>query len=226
MILRRGPDQRRARQLTAAREGPLRDYLAQPFPRASVEHTRLRLLAVDLETTGLDPQRDEILSIGMVPVDGLSIALSGARHMVVRGARSVGQSAVVHGLTDDTVAEGMALADALETVLAALGRRVLLAHHAAIERDFLSAACQRVFGGALPCVSVDTMALEHRLLDPGWGHEPPPGSLRLDAARQHHGLPRYRPHDALTDALACAELYLAQASALARGGRLTLRQLT
>ena len=62
-----------------------------------MEHTRLRLLAVDLETTGLDPQRDEILSIGMVPVDGLSIVLSGARHMVVRGARSVGQSAVVHG---------------------------------------------------------------------------------------------------------------------------------
>ncbi len=225
MIRRRWADRRRARQLDAAPEGPLHDYLSRPLPRPATPLTRLPLLAVDLETTGLDPARDEILSIGFVPVDGLSIVLAGARQMLVRGA-AVGQSATIHGLTDDTVASGLDLADALAAVLEALRGRVLLAHHAAIERDFLGAACQKVYGQPLPCVTVDTLELEHRLLNPGWGQEPPQGSLRLGAARERHGLPRYRSHEALTDALACAELYLAQASELGRGRSLTLRQLT
>lgn len=226
MILRRSPDRRRARQHAAAPEGPLRDYLAVPFPDPATEHTRLSLLAVDLETTGLDPARDAILSIGFVPVDGDRILLSGARSAVVRAGGDVGQSAAVHGLTDDAVAAGVDLPAALADLLAALRGRVLLAHHAALERDFLSAACRTAFGGAFACVSVDTMELEHRLLSPGWGDEPPPGSLRLGAARQRHGLPRYRAHDALTDAIACAELYLAQTSVLAIRGRVTLRRLS
>ncbi len=145
--------------------------------------------------------------------------------MLVRGA-PVGQSATIHGLTDDTVATGLDLAEALAELLAALRGRVLLAQHATIERDFLGAACRRVYGQPLPCVTVDTMALEHRLLDPNWGQELPQGSLRLGAARERHGLPRYRSHEALTDALACAELFLAQTSELGRGRPLTLRQLT
>jgi len=223
MRLRRSPDRRRARQLAHTSEGPLRDYLALPFPDPSEPHTTLRLLAVDLETTGLEPARDHILSIGFVPVDGLRIVLSGARRLVVRSDTEVGQSAAIHGLTDDAVAAGVPLADALAALLAALGGRFLLAHHATIEREFLSAACERVLGGPLPCLSVDTLALEQRLLARGWGDEPPPGSLRLSAARERHGLPRYRSHEALTDALACAELYLAQAADLGRV--LKLRQL-
>ena len=35
-------------------------------------------------------------------------------------------------------------------------------------------------------------------------------AYRLGAARQRYGLPEYRAHDALTDALAAAELFLAQ----------------
>ena len=223
MRLHRSPDRRRARQLAHTTEGPLRDYLSRPFPDPSQPHSTLRLLAVDLETTGLEPARDHILSIGFVPVDGLRIVLSGARQLVVRSDAEVGQSAVIHGLTDDAVAAGVPLADALAALLAALAGRVLLAHHATIEREFLSAACERVLGGPLPCLSVDTMALEQRLLARGWGDEPPPGSLRLSAARERHGLPRYRSHEALTDALACAELNLAQAGDLGRV--LTLRQL-
>lgn len=236
MILRRSPDQRRARQLSAqprggVRDGALRDYLSRPFPPLATDDTSLRLLAVDLETTGLDPDHDQIVSLGFVPVDGTSIVLAGAGQVVVRGSADVGQSAAVHGLTDDTVAAtGVELREALDRLLEALAGRVLLAHHAALEQGFLDVACRRVHGQPLPTLAVDTMALEHRLLTtgwrPGWDREPAQGSLRLGAARARHGLPRYRSHDALTDALACAELYLAQVAEVGRGRPVTLRQLT
>ena len=59
------------------------------------------------------------------------------------------------------------------------------------------------------------LVLERRAVAGGWGSEPEGGALRLWAARERRGLPVYRAHEALTDALACAELYLAQAAELA-----------
>ena len=52
--------------------------------------------------------------------------------------------------------------------------------------------------------------------------------MRLWTARERRGLPVYRAHEALTDALACAELYLAQRAELeaqSPGTTLTLRHV-
>ena len=55
-LFRRTPDERRQRALRSAAPGPLRDYLGVPFPAPSVPLDELPLLAVDIETTGLDPR--------------------------------------------------------------------------------------------------------------------------------------------------------------------------
>jgi hypothetical protein len=86
-------------------------------------------------------------------MDGPRIVLAGAREVVISGAQDdgdgVGQSATVHGLTDDMVEAGVPLADALAELLEALAGRAMLAHFATIEEDFLSAACRSVFGAGL-----------------------------------------------------------------------------
>lgn len=225
MILRRfTPDGRRARAHGNAPPGPLRDYLACPYPDPGTDVSGLRLLAVDVETTGLNPARDRLLSIGFVPLNGLVIDLSGAEHRLVRADRDVGQSAVVHGLTDDLLADGSDLESILEVVLTALTGRLLLAHFTDIEEGFLNAACQRVYGARFRCLSVDTMSLQRQINGVSW-NDAPTGSLRLPACREGLDLPRYRSHNALTDALACAELYLAQVARLGGDRSLTLKQL-
>jgi DNA polymerase-3 subunit epsilon len=169
----------------------------------------LRLLAIDLETTGLDPATDSLLAIGFVPVEDGEIVLAGARRIVVAGAAEVGDSATIHGLTDDDIAAGTPLADALDETLAALDGRALLAHHALIETTFLARACRET-GRQWPAPDVvDTMAAEAGHHE-RWGRPVPPGALRLWAARDRFGLPAYKAHDALMDAIGCAELHLAQ----------------
>jgi DNA polymerase-3 subunit epsilon len=116
----------------------------------------------------------------------------------------------------------MPLVDAVAEVLRAMSGRVLLAHFARIERDFLRIACERAWGSAMPTVIVDTMELHRRLLSRQWGAEIPDGGLRLWTARTRYGLPVYRAHEALTDALACAELYLAQTAEIAAERTVTL----
>ncbi len=218
-------EQQRRRALRSVRPGPLRDYLQIPFPDPSTPVGDLRLLAVDLETTGLHPKKDRLLSIGFVPVDGLSIDLSGARRFVVQSGVEVGQSAAIHGLTDDTVAAGTPIEEALPYVLEALRGRVLLAHYTDIEERFLSAACERVYGSRMPVARVDTLEL-HRRLIVGWGQSPMRLALRLWNARERYALPVYRAHECLIDAIACAELYLAQVAEMrSHGDDVTLERL-
>jgi DNA polymerase-3 subunit epsilon len=228
ILSRFGADRRRARQARWAGQvpaGPVRDYLASPPPGPRTDVSDLRLLALDLETTGLDPRTDRILSVGFVPVDGLQIDLSGAEHLICRADVEVGQSAAIHGITDDALAGGIDLRELVDRVAAALTGRAVLAHHAAIETEFLSAACERELGVPLPMTAVDTMELQSRVLRSHAGDDLPPGALRLTTARAHLGLPRYAAHEALTDALACAELYLAQVDRLSGGQPMSLRAL-
>ncbi|GAA1388687.1 exonuclease domain-containing protein [Luteococcus peritonei] len=226
-LFRRSPSPER--QAASLPPGPLRDWAEAGSPPSSTPAERLRLLAVDVETTGLDPATDRLLSIGFVPVDGPAIALGGAGHLVLRQGdgvgqeAGVGQSATIHRITDDQLAQGMEAAEALGQLLQALAGRVLLAHHAAMETGFLQRAVEQVFGHRIEIPAVDTLQLQYRLLTKGFDDEPPPGSLRLWAARDQYGLPHYQAHEALTDALACAELYLAQVSEL--GWQSTLKQL-
>lgn len=219
-----GVKARRRRVRRSVADGPLRTYLNVPPPPDDTPSHSLPLLAVDLETTGLSPRTDRILAVGFLPVNGSVIDLSGARQIVIRSEGEVGQSAAVHGLTDDAVAAGVPLEAALSELLAALAGRVLLAHYATIEKEFLSAACRRAYGFPLPVVAVDTLELQRRLTTTAWDN-PRAGSLRLGAARSAHGLPRYRAHEALTDALSCAELWLAQSVALSERGQSRLGQL-
>ncbi|WP_435200987.1 exonuclease domain-containing protein [Janibacter sp. GS2] len=214
--LRRTPQRRREDAVAAAPPGPLRDYLSTPFPDPGTPLDEVPLLALDVEATGLDVEADRVIAVGWVPVDGLAIDLSGAQRRILATRREVGQSATVHGLTDDALAAGDLPIDVLAQLLEALAGRVLLAHHASIEVGFLAAACRRVYGVPFVASSVDTLALHRRVLTDGVGAQPDPlpGSLRLWAARERYGLPRYRAHEPLTDALACAELYLAQVAEL------------
>ena len=60
------------------------DALLLVRPTAGPDTAR-RLLALDVETTGLVPGRDRVVSVGWVPVDGDRLDLAGARRFVVRG---------------------------------------------------------------------------------------------------------------------------------------------
>ena len=117
----------------------------------------------------------------------------------------------------------------LRELRAALAGRALLAHHATFDLGFLRATFREA-GERMPRVPVVcTLTLQKRLLRADDLAQWPAGALRLWTARERYGLPAGRPHDALGDALACAELYLGQVAELSQGlgqGReLTLRDL-
>jgi len=216
-------DLRRRWALRKAPSGPMRDYLETPFPNPSSDIRELELLAIDLETTGLNPKRDEVLSVGYVAILGNRVDLGSARHRLVRTARAIPEaSAIIHQITDDQAAQGGLLDDVLAELLAAMAGKVMIAHHASVEKGFLGEACQRVYGVGLSAPVVDTQALAKRTLERRQIAFKS-ADLRLHALSERYNLPRYGAHNALSDALAAAELFLAQASHSDSGGKMPLR---
>jgi len=92
-----------------------------------------------------------------------------------------------------------------------------------VEREFLDRACRRLYGAGFLVPAADTEALIRRWLEQR--NQPFSGpELRLHALRERYGLPRYKAHNALTDALATAELFLAFVAKANPGSRVALKR--
>lgn len=190
----------------------MREFYRQDFPTLNTPWTEVEFLAIDLETTGLDANTDAIVSLGWVPVIGGAIHMEQAEHWLVQRDEAMpAASVVVHGIMDDHLTHAPPLEDGLKALLKALAGRIPIAHHARMEQTFLNKACQENFGCHLETPYVDTLALERHMFNKR-GKVPQAGEMRLGKARTRYGLPRYRAHNALIDALSCAELFLAQAA--------------
>jgi len=198
-----------------------RDFRLQRFYAAGTvgEETPIvntPLVAMDFETTGLDAERDDIVSIGIVPFSIHRIFCRESSHWVVNPERNLSEgSVVIHGITHSEIKQAPGLESILEALLTAISGRIVVVHYRYIEREFLAQALLRRLGESIAFPVIDTMALEQHqlrrrqsLLDRLLKR--PLGSLRLGDCRERYGLPHYQAHHALTDALATAELLQAQ----------------
>jgi DNA polymerase-3 subunit epsilon len=165
----------------------------------------------------------------MVPVRQGCIRLGESFSTLVRPeeARAIDPDSIrAHHLLPGDVREAPLLEDVLREVDRRIRGEALLVHQAALDVPFLRRAYKRA-GLRWPAPTVvDTVVLllktarRARFLDPDASdHEP---ELNLSKARRRLGLPDYGAHDALTDAVSAAELFLVLRKQL---GARTIRDL-
>ena len=198
------------RWLTARRADSqaYRRFLDARMPGRDTCFADVDFVCLDIETTGLDPVKADMLSVGWVEIRGGMIDLSTAETLGVRPRGEVGESASVHGLTDTIVDKGVVVGAALDRILEVLAGKVLVVHHAGLDKVLLDLLCTRRYGNRLYMQVVDTLALEMRR-QARKHHIDDKQSLRLPDIRKRYGLPYYAGHNCLTDAIATAELLVA-----------------
>ncbi|MBL4910483.1 MAG: DNA polymerase III subunit epsilon [Alteromonadaceae bacterium] len=203
---------KRQRLYNNAPKGALKDFLAVPFPQPSTPFEQVPILAVDFETTGLNAVNDKLLSVGYVNMQNKQIKLGQSYHQVINtGQKLKTDNVLIHRITDAQQAQGEPLETVVENLLQALAGKVMLVHFARIERQFLQQACLELYGLAPVFPIIDTLALAKRRLDKrDIAYDP--SELRLANLRTHYHLPNHFAHNALNDAVATAELLLAQLS--------------
>lgn len=179
-----------------------------------------RFIAIDVETTGLDPQLDEVISFAGIPIESARIvAPEAVRGLVRPHTASTGASVEFHGLRDRDLAGAQQAPEALAPLRALMRGRIPVVHAQWVERTFLRKA-----GCPLPRGIVDT-ALLWRLLSIERG-DGDPGTCSLSTIARGLGLPAHRPHTAEGDTLTAAQVFLAIATHLEARGRGTVRALT
>jgi DNA polymerase-3 subunit epsilon len=170
------------------------------------------LVALDVEATGLDPARDEVISFAAVPIEAGRIVASHAVYQVVRPrVASSPESIAIHGILPADVASAPAIGEVSDLLAAAVRGRVPIAHPAWVERMFLDPVL-RPYRLRLGSTMLDT-AMLHRLLCIE-RELPDPGTRSLGACAEQAGVPVEHPHHARGDALTCAQLFLALATHL------------
>ena len=198
---------------TPAPDPPRRAERALPWRRAS-------FASLDFETTGLDYERDAIVSFGIVPVDAGRVRLAGAVHQLVAPPVPPSSTSMrVHELLPKDLDGAPDLATASERLRTALERRFLVAWFAELEVAFLA----RVFGTSTRAWW--RRAVDVRRLAIAVGHIEPESRVSLTTAAGRAGVPVTSPHDALDDALVAAQLFLVLADRLERAGAGRVRNL-
>jgi DNA polymerase III subunit epsilon len=170
------------------------------------------LLAVDLEMTGLHPERDQVIALGAVPIEGGRIQVGGAYYSLAHPNPGASTDAVtIHGILPHDLDDAPPLDEAVKPLIELLRGRTPVVHAGWVERSFLGPLLRR-HGSRLSRTMIDTRIL-WRLLSVEQGrHDPGPQSLGSIA--EAVGVPAEHPHHALSDALTTAQVLLALATHL------------
>lgn len=161
-------------------------------------------VVLDVETTGLRPERDRVVALGAVRVRGGAVSATERFDRLVRPDCPIPAAAShVHGITDGMVADAPPLDVVLDAFVAFAGDGVLVGHDVWFDLAFLRRETDR--RGAPPLHAartvLDTRLLSRALHGPGPSHE-------LDVVAARLGVGARGRHSALGDAVITANVLL------------------
>jgi len=164
-------------------------------------------VALDLETTGLDPSRDEILSMAAVPGEGNRLKLRDRLDLVVRSeSPRITEAIRHHRLRPDDVAGGVPLHQALDQLLAMIGNRPLVGYCIGFDIAMLDRVLRPSLGFGLPNRAIDVQreyAAWQRRIHPDGAPD-----LRFEAIAATLDLPMPARHSALGDAVSAGLMHI------------------
>jgi DNA polymerase III subunit epsilon len=182
-------------------------------------------VALDCETTGLDPRRDDIVTVAAIPIKGSRILASARYEAMVKPRAGLKAEAIkVHRLREGDLAGGRAMEDVLPELLRFIGSRPLVGYYLELDLAMINKHARRLIGIALPNRRIEVSGLYYqRKYD-----DAPPGvqvDLSFAAILADLGLPILGQHDAFSDALMTAMMYVALTDLKARNIRIPRQRM-
>jgi DNA polymerase III subunit epsilon len=163
-----------------------------------------RWIALDLETTGLDPATDRIVEIGAIAIHSGMIELNDYFHRVLATSGEVkAENRIVHGVTAKEQYDGSALHDALDALVLWMGDAPLVGFFTEFDVKFLRAALaahvNKDTAKKFAAQHIDVARIAASVF-------PETKAKSLGDWSAALGLPIRKQHRALADALATAHL--------------------
>jgi DNA polymerase III subunit epsilon len=188
-------------------------FLFDPWPADEV-------IAIDCETTGLNPKKDDIVAIAAIKIRDTRILTSERFEETVRPEAKMTAAAIkIHRLRERDVEGGRSMSEVLPDLLNFIGGRPLVGYYLSFDVAMLNKHVRRLVGVGLPNPLIEISSLYY---ERKFGTAQPGTQVDLSFGRilQDLQLPTLNQHDAFADALMTAMMYLALRDLKERGVRI------
>src|SRR5215213_7839116 len=207
------------------------DWVRRLFYRASLgDHSYLYLfepgppdefIALDCETTGLNPRVDDIIAIAAVKIRGNRILTSERFEAIIRPDRKPTSASIkVHQLREQDVESGAMMFRILPDLLRFIGGRPIAGYYIDFDIRMLDKYVLHFIEAKLPNPRIEVSSMYYALKYSG----APPGTvhdLRFASMLADLGIPSLAQHDAFNDAVMTAMMYVQLRDMQKRGARIS-----
>jgi DNA polymerase-3 subunit epsilon len=178
-----------------------------PYQSLFCTPDKTEYVSLDCETTSLDPNRAELVTIAATKIIDNRIITSQPFEVRLRAPQSLDSGSVkIHRIRHQDLVDGISEKEALLQLLDFIGNRPLVGYHIRYDKKILDLACLRQLGFPLPNPLIEVSQIYHDKLE---RHLPNAYfDLSLDAICKHLELPIQDKHDALQDAISAALVFV------------------
>lgn len=178
--------------------------LCSPAPLSEQPLRQQRWVVLDLETSGLNMNRDHVLSIGAIVIEDGAIDFGQQfERTLQRPDHKVSPAVLLHGLAPSAIAAGSEPVEALLDFMEFVGPSPILGFHAPFDQHMLGRALRDSLDYRLQHPFLDVAEIAPMLFG-----QAGPRQSGLDDWTRFFGLHAEQRHNASADALVTAELAL------------------
>ncbi len=175
-------------------------YLFEPEPKDEY-------ICFDCETTGLNIEKDDIISIGAVLIKNNTIVSSKKFVKFIKPKTKLQEDAIkVHLIRECDLDEAEDINDVIEEFLEFIGNRKLVGYYLEFDVAMINKYIKPTLGITLPNRAYEVSAIYH-----DWKIEKIPQShidLRFDTIMKDLDIPKLGKHDAYNDAIMTAMMFI------------------
>lgn len=164
-------------------------------------------VSLDCETTGLNPKKDEILSIGAVLIKNNKVLMRKTFNVFVKPSQSINiESIKVHLLREVDLQNAIEPKEAIFQLLNFIGSRPIVGYYIDFDMAIISKYTKNFIGIKLPNKKIEVSSLYYdtRKSKDNYGFI----DLKFDTIMKNLDIPILGKHDALNDAIMTSMIFL------------------
>ena len=171
---------------------------------------RITFSSIDLETTGLDISKDEIISFGGVKIKNLKISLGDSFYRVVKPSTDIKkESILVHGITPSEIEDAPPIEEILPEFLQFIKGTVIVGYFVTFDIKMLSRYTQKLYGFPILNPYIDLRDFAFYAERKRYRQIVHQEQTSLEELARRYNIPVFHRHNAYYDSLITGLLFIA-----------------
>lgn len=164
-------------------------------------------VCLDCETTGLNPRKDEILSIGAVIIKDNKVLMRKTLNIFVKSSQNVNAESIkIHQIRPIDLENAVEPKDAIFELLEFMGSRPIVGYYIKFDIAMISKYTKKFIGIKLPNESIEVSSMYFKTKKRSSDYEFV--DLKFDTIMKELDIPTLGKHDALNDAIMTSMIFL------------------